>query len=551
MKNIIDKIFPYSVPTVAEIEDRFPRRKLKEGEKITRIAPSPTGFMHIGSIYTALLCERVAHLSDGKFILRIEDTDQKREVEGAVEVIKSSLENCGMKLDEYEDVNGNDVGAYGPYRQSRRKEIYQAYIKQLVEDGFAYPCFCTTEDLDQMREMQEKYGSRPGYYAKYATCRRLTEEETEAKIDAGVPFVIRLKSFGKFENKIKVKDEIKGVRELPENDLDIVIMKSDGLPTYHFAHAVDDYLMGTTHVIRGDEWFSSVPLHIQLFQTIQRKGPKYAHISPINKMDGDSKRKLSKRKDPEANYMYFVEQGYPKQSVIEYLINLANSNFEDWKKANPTKSYLDFEFSLKKMNASAGALFDFVKLDDISKNIIATYDAKSVYDMVLTWAKEFDKDLAARFENDKEYALNMLSIERENVKKPRKDIAKWFDIVDTVDFFYDDKFNQTKENVFAKLDKFSPELIQKVIADYVEIYNHDEPRENWFPSVKEVAAKNGFATDMKAYKQSPDDFPGNVADVATMLRVVITGKLQSPDLYAIMQVMGVERVLSRFNLILK
>ena len=422
-KDLANLIFP-DVKDYTYYEEKYPVRDLPEGAIVTRFAPSPTGFVHIGGIYQSLIAKLMTK-EQGVFFIRIEDTDQKREVENGTKQIIDALYDFDLKPNEFVDENDVDHGEYGPYKQSLRREIYHSYAKKLLEEGNAYPCFCSPEDLEHIRENQEKAKERTGYYGKWTKCRNMPVEMAIEKIKNGDPYIIRFKSPGNPDKKIKHKDVIKGAVDFPENDQDIVIVKSDGLPTYHFAHAVDDHLMHTTLVIRGDEWLASVPLHLQLFYVLGNKAPRYAHIAPMMKMDGEGKRKLSKRKDPESAVNYYKEEGIPKESVLEYLMNIANSNFEIWRKQNPDKSMYDFDFDLKKMGVS-GALFDMVKMLDVSKNVISKLSAQEVYDASLNWANEYDKVLADML-SDKEYSLKVLGIERGNAK-PRKDIAKWSDV---------------------------------------------------------------------------------------------------------------------------
>lgn len=544
---IISLIFPNPLPTPAEIEARYPRRNLPEGAKVTRVAPSPTGFMHVGGIYAGLLSERVAHQSGGVFYLRVEDTDQKRKVDGAVDLIINSLARYGIHADEGVAPNGQDFGSYGPYTQSERKEIYQAYIKYLLEQGLAYPCFCATEDLDIMRKIQEKTGVRPGYYGKYAKCRNLTDDQIVENLKAGKPFVIRFRAPGNYDKRMIIKDLIKGDLALPENDIDVVIMKGDGLPTYHFAHAVDDHLMGTTHVTRGDEWVSSVPLHIQLFVALGWKAPKYAHFAPLQKTENGNKRKLSKRHDPEANIMYFWEKGYPESALIEYMLNLINASFEDWRRNNPDKNAFDFPVNFNKISNAAGALFDFVKLHSISKEVVAQMTAAEVYEAVLKWASEYNKPFAERLAANREYVTRILNVERHIGKKSRKDIVKWEDVESDLTYFFDDLFTTTLEEKLALLKPLSENDIRLIADEFSAVYHPAEDKDTWFAHIKTIAEKHGFATDMKAFKENPSAFRGNVSDVAKVLRVLVTGRDKTPDLYEIMQILGVDRVKARLS----
>jgi glutamyl-tRNA synthetase len=544
---IIKELFPESLPTSNEIEKRYPPRELKDGAMVTRIAPSPTGFMHIGGLYAALISERLAHQTDGVFYLRIEDTDKKREVEGASELITESLEHYGIKIDEGETTSKQEIGQYGPYKQSERAEIYKTYVKSLVEKGQAYPCFSTNEELEEMRNIQEAQSVRPGYYKQWAKWRDKSDQEVLRALEEGKKFVIRFKSDGDFNNKIFIKDVLLGDRELSENDQDIVIMKSDGLPTYHMAHIIDDHLMGTTHVIRGNEWLSSLPLHLQLFKAMDWQPPKYGHIFPIQKMEDSSKRKLSKRKDPEANVAYYDEQGYPEDAIIEYLLNLANSNFEDWRKANPNKSNQTFALTLEKLSSSSGPLFDFNKLNDISKEVVAKYSAEEVYGNVLNWAKKYDTELAKIMEENSEYTKRILDIERSDAIKVRKDIGKWSDVKKEIWYFFDQTFHLTKEDTYHNLSGIDLRDVESIIKSFIESYNENDSKDEWFEKIKNISLEHSYAESAKAFKKSPEKYKGNVADVAKIFRVLLTGRTQTPDLYSIMQVMGKDRVLKRLS----
>ena len=463
--DLANLIFP-DAKDIEYYEEKYPRRNLPEGAVVTRFAPSPTGYVHIGGLYQALVAHKIAKQTKGVFFLRIEDTDQKREVENAVEGIVNSLQDFGMRPDEGAVSNSEEVGAYGPYMQSQRKDIYQAYAKYLISQGKAYPCFCTSEELEITRKKQEDAKIRTGYYGVWAKCRSLSVEEMAEKIKLGEKYIIRFKSPGREDRKIKHKDLIKGNVEFPENDQDIVIIKGDGLPTYHFAHAVDDHLMGTTTVIRSDEWLSSVPLHLQLFYELGFKAPKYAHIAPIMKNDNGNKRKLSKRKDPEAAVSYYEEEGIPKEAVKEYLLNIANSTFENWRRANPDKDIREFELQLNKMSVS-GALFDMIKLYDVGKTVISRFSAEKVYEESYKWAKKYDKELEKLLEN-KEYSLKVFGIERGN-KKPRKDIAKWSDVKENISYMYDETFYE-KEHEYPYQVIKDKEEISKILKLYMEKY---------------------------------------------------------------------------------
>ena len=542
-KDLANAIFP-EAKDITYYEEKYPERNLKEGAIVTRFAPSPTGFVHIGGLYQSLIARKLANQTEGVFLLRIEDTDQKREVENGITDIVQSLDRFGIEPDEGMISETEGKGNYGPYRQSMRKEIYQSYAKYLIEQGKAYPCFCTPEDLEQMRTKQENAKIRPGYYAVWAKCRNITVEEAIEKINNGEKYIVRFKSPGREDRKIKHHDVIKGNVDFPENDQDIVIIKADGLPTYHFAHAVDDHLMRTTHVIRGDEWLSSVPLHLQLFHELGFKAPKYAHIAPIMKNDNGNKRKLSKRKDPEAAVSYYDEMGIPKEAVNEYLLNIANSNFENWRRANKDKSIDEFELQLNKMSVS-GALFDMVKLLDVGKTVISKFTAEEVYENAFNWAKTYDKELEEMLQ-DKEYALKIFRIERGN-KKPRKDIAKWSDVKENIEYMYDDKFF-AKEEEYPYQVIHEKEDIDKILNLYMEkYYDENDDKQQWFDKIKELAGELGYAKEVKEYKANPDAYKAHVGDVSTVLRVALTRRTNTPDMYEIMQVLGKESIEKRFE----
>lgn len=532
-------LFPDVTTTCEELEEKYPPRNVPEGAVITRMAPSPTGFVHLGNLVQGLTSERMAHQSGGVLFLRVEDTDAKREIPGAVEVLIESLKHYGIHFDEGATIDG-DNGSYGPYRQRQRAGIYHVYAKKLVEEGKAYPCFCTEEELAAMREKQEANKETTGYYGAYAIWRDRPMEDIQAQLAAGQPWVLRFRSTGDVSRQFKFNDLVKGELTVTENNIDQVLLKSDGIPTYHFAHAVDDHLMRTTHVVRGDEWLPSLPFHIQLFQALGFKLPKYVHIGPLMKMDGNSKRKLSKRKDPELALTYYKSEGFPVQAVYEYIMTLLNSNYEDWRRANPTAPATDFKFSPKKLNP-AGNLFDYAKLCDVSKNEIAKMDARQVYTLLVEWAQEFDPDFAQKLTADPDFAVRILAIGRGG-KKPRKDMATWADAKPYMGFFYDEYLEAP---VFA--EKFEKAVIRSALEKFLERFNFQDDATVWFDKVKEITQELGFTTDMKAYKQNPDDFPGTVADVSTFLRLAVTGKTNSPDLYTIMQILGYERTVARIR----
>ena len=518
-------------------EQAYPARDLPEGAQVTRLAPSPTGFMHLGNLYVALANERIAHQSGGVFYLRIEDTDEKRKVEGAVEVIHQSLKYFGVNFDEGADLCGN----YGPYYQRQRAEIYHAYAKELIKQGLAYPCFCTEEDLEKTREYQTENKLLPGYYGEFAKCRNLTEEEIYENLKAGKPYVIRLKSQGDVEQKHTFHDQVKGDITVTENNQDVVILKSDGIPTYHFAHAIDDHFMRTTLVIRGEEWLSSLPIHIELFKVLGFKLPKYGHNCSIQKIDGETRRKLSKRKDPEASLTFYREQGYHPTAVRTYMMTLLNSNFEEWLVKCPDKPLDEFKYSIGKMGKS-GALFDILKLNDISKTYMATLSETEMYDFLKDWTNEFGTAEQKAYFDDKEYMLKVLSLCMGiGSKKRRKDFVCAKQAVEMIAYFFDSTFAPEYEYRFDKA------VVKTVLEGFKAIYDYADDCSAWFEKVKEVATANGFATDMKAYKADPTAFPGNVSDIAEMLRIATTGLANTPDLWTIMQILGTEKTLARLD----
>ena len=546
-KDLADLIFP-NAKEISYYEEKYPDRNLKEGAVVSRFAPSPTGFVHIGGLYQALVAKEMTKKTEGVFFLRVEDTDQKREVENGVTGIVKSLKDFDILPDEGMVTETVEKGNYGPYKQSLRKDIYEAYAKYLLEQGKAYPCFCSSEEGEEIRKKQEAAKIRPGYYGVWAKCRNLTVEEAAEKIKNGEKYIIRFKSPGREDRKIKHHDLIKGNVDFPENDQDIVIIKADGLPTYHFAHAVDDHLMRTTHVIRSDEWLSSVPLHLQLFHELGFRAPKYAHISPIMKNDNGNKRKLSKRKDPEAAVSYYKEEGIPVNAVKEYLLNIANSTFENWRRANPDKDMDEFDFQLNKMSVS-GALFDMIKLLDIGKTVISKMTAEEVFENSLIWSKEFDKELETMLQ-DRDYSLKVFGIERGN-KKPRKDIAKWSDVKNSIIYMYDNKFLDNEVSYdYAKIS--DKEEINKLLKSYIDDYfDINDDKEIWFNKIKDLAEKNGYAREVKEYKANPENFPGHVGDVSTVLRVALTGRQNTPDMYEIIKVLGKDSVIKRIEKAIK
>ena len=518
-------------------EEKYPERDLPKGAQVTRLAPSPTGFMHLGNLFVALANERIAHQSGGVFYLRIEDTDEKRKVEGAVEVIHASLKYFGVNFDEGADL----CGEYGPYYQRQRAEIYHAYAKELIKKGLAYPCFCTEEEMEEVRTKQTENKLLPGYYGEFAKCRNLSEEEIYANLKAGKPYVIRLKSQGNVEVKHTFRDEVKGEITVTENNQDVVILKSDGIPTYHFAHAIDDHFMRTTLVIRGEEWLSSLPIHIELFKVLGFRLPKYGHNCSIQKQDGETRRKLSKRKDPEASLTFYREQGYHPTAVRTYMMTLLNSNFEEWLLKFPDKPIEEFKYSIGKMGKS-GALFDILKLNDVSKTMMATLDENQMYDFLKSWAEEFGTDTQKGYFADKEYMCKVLALcMGVGGKKRRKDFICAKQAVESIAYFFDESFAPVYEYRFEKA------TVKKILTAFAEIYDEKDDNSAWFEKLKTVAGAYGFATDMKAYKADPTAFAGNVSDVAEMLRIGATGLANTPDLWTIMQILGKERTLKRLQ----
>ncbi len=526
-------------------ENLYPARNLPEGARVTRIAPSPTGYLHLGVLFAALVNRITATSTGGIFFTRIEDTDKKREVEGGIEDIIGGLKRFGITIDEGFVSGTEQKGVYGPYQQSCREEIYKTYVKELIRQGLAYPCFCTAEELSEVRERQEAQKIRTGYHGQWAKHRNITLEETKDLIDEGKPFVIRLKSPGNEENKIKFEDTIKGKIEMPENDEDFVLLKSDGIPTYHFAHAIDDHLMHTTHVLRGDEWISSVPKHIQLFRLLGFKVPKYGHISPIMKLDNGAKRKISKRKDPEAAVHFFAQEGYMPEAVINYLMTVASSDFEDWRRANPDASYKEFKFNLKKMSVS-GALFDQNKLLDVSKTMVAKLKSDEVYELLTDWAKEFDGELYKILTSDPEYTKSVLAIDRD-VPKPRKDIAKWNEAKEYFAYMFDELFTPD----FTLPENIKPEDAKAFLESYKDAYNPLDDRQEWFQRIKDIAPSMGYACETKEYKANPESFKGHAGDLSSILRIAVTGRRNTPDLCSIMQVLGKAKATQRIDNMLK
>ncbi len=544
-KELADLIFPNIDKTIEDYEAMYPKRNLPEGAKVTRFAPSPTGYVHLGNLLQSLTDYYLAKNSGGIFYLRNEDTDTKREIKEAVDKIMEALNYLGFIPDEY-DYQDKTVGKYGPYTQSKRREIYQAFIKHLITIGRAYPCFCTSEELDIMRKKQEAKKSRIGYYGGWAKCRDLTNEERAQRIKNGEEFTIRFRSEGNFNHKFIFHDLVTGDIEFPENDMDHIIMKSsDFLPTYHFAHLVDDHLMHTTHVVRGQEWLASVPFHVELFNTFGFELPNYIHNTLLLKQENGIRRKISKRKDPEALMGYYIEKGYPKEAIIESLMTILNSNYEEWRDNNPDKSYLEFEFNPTKVSTS-GALYDLDKLDNISKNLISKMTKDEVYANLVNFTANFDQEFKDIIEKDPEYTKAILNIERVQ-EKPRKDYACWSDIRKQIWYMYDELYHDVTYEWGTITDH--DEIVKITSTYFSKYYNEADDKDTWFNKVKDLATELGYAANMKEYKANPENFKGNVADISTVLRVAITSKKQTPDLYAIMKLLGKDKMLHRLDLI--
>ena len=527
----------------AYYEEKYKKRNLPNDAMVTRIGPSPTGFVHIGTLYQAIVANRLAKQSGGVCFLRVEDTDQKRLVENGIEQILDAVKNYQIPFDEYPIDIEREVGEYGPYIQSKRVDIYQAFVKDLIIKDLAYPSFLTDEEKEEITEKQKKRKQRIGYYGIWASAERsLTMDEVKEKVEAGIPYVIRLKSKGSFDNKIIVEDCIKGKLEFPENDMDHVLLKSDGIPTYHFAHAVDDTLMGTTHVTRGDEWLSSLPLHMELFHVLGFEPPKYAHLATIQKEEDGKRRKISKRKDPEANVKFYSEQGIPVEAVKIYLLTLANSNFEEWFLANPDKDIEEFKVTFDAMSTS-GALFDMEKLLNISRNYLSRITAEHFYKELYDWASVYDKSSLSDLENYKDIIIATLNIER-NTEKPRKDYGMYSEVLPNIAYMYGDFFPENYE--WQKITDKNE--IKEILNTYIEnYYDEDDTEEVWFNKMKSMCDSLGYASNMKEYKKNPENYKGNVADVSTVIRVALTGKSRTPNLYDIMKILGVDEIKSRIQ----
>ena len=539
-KKMAELLFPQIDKTPDYYENLYPERNLKEGAKVTRLGPSPTGFIHLGNLFGAITDERLAHLSDGVFYLRIEDTDNKREVEGAVDVVINTLRYFGVEFDEGALSDG-EKGDYGPYRQRQRAEIYQTFAKSLVERGLAYPCFCSEEDLTAMREKQTELKENFGYYGKWAVHRNITVEEAEKNIEEGKSFVLRFRSPEPSGKTFTIEDGIRGELTMPENEQDVVLLKSDGIPTYHFAHVVDDHLMRTTHVVRGEEWLATLPIHVQLFEYMGWKAPVYCHTAQLMKIDNGVKRKLSKRKDPELSLDYYKSEGYLPGAVWEYLMTVLNSNYEQWRMDNPEKDVKEFEFTTAKMGIS-GSLFDIDKLNDVSKNYLATLDSETVYNYITDWAKECDEEYYNLLTRDRDFAIGMIGIGRGG-EKPRKDVSHWKQSKDFYSFFFEELFRI--EDEFP--EKVSEEDRKIILQRYMETYNHADDQSTWFAKVREIGEELGYAPQPKLYKKNPELYKGHVGDVSGVIRVAVTGRTNSPDIWCIQQVLGEERSMQRIK----
>lgn len=537
-KKLAEKLLPGEYPALSFYEKKYPPRALPKGAEVTRLAPSPTGFIHLGNLFVAIANERIAHQSGGILYLRIEDTDLKRKVDGAVEAVKNALRYFDIKFDEGAEIEGDNT--YAPWYQRERADIYRAFVKDLIAKGRAYPCFCTEEELTALREEQTAKKEITGYYGKYAKCRNLTEEEIDKKLAEGKPFVIRLRSLGNPENKLKFRDRIKGEITVTENDQDVVILKSDGIPTYHFAHAIDDHFMRTTLVLRGEEWLASLPIHIELFDALGFEKPRYGHNCSLMKQDGETRRKLSKRKDPELSLEFYRMEGYYPRAVKVYMLTLLNSNFEEWYLKNPDSPLESFKFSVEKMGKS-GALFDLDKLNDISKNELSKLSAAEMLAFLKAWATEYGTDVQKAYFNDETYLTRVLDLcMGTSGKKRRKDFTTAKQAVGFISYFFE-KTARVDEYRVNKADK------NAILHDFLASYDYSDDAQVWFSKVKAVAGAHGFASEMKDYKQNPDAYKGSVADVAEVLRIAVTGKANTPDLWTIMQILGEKQTRARIE----
>ena len=548
-KELAELMYPNCKLTIEDLEKKYPERNLKEGAIVSRYAPSPTGFVHMGNMLSCFIENFLPQKTGGVFYLRIEDTDQKREVEGGIENIINSIKALGIEINEGVVSPTEQKGDYGPYIQSQRKDIYEVFAKHMIENDLAYPCFCTADELHETREFQMNNKLRIGYYGDYAKCRNLTNEERAEKIKAGVPYTIRLKSRGDFNKKLRFKDLVKGEVVFPENDMDIILIKSDGIPVYHFAHLVDDHLMHTTHVLRGEDWLSSIPVHIELFNMFGFKQPKYAHLGLVMIVDENgTRRKISKRKDVDFTTMNYAKEGFPAKAMQEYLITIANTSFEAWRQANPREPLTSFDFSFSKVGSSP--LFDYNKLVNLSRSYMSYLTKDELYEEATTWAKDFDKELYDILTEDKEYTLNVLNIEREK-KKPRKDYAKYSDIKTLTWYMFPKLYDGMKKEYEYQTINDKNE-IKEIVSDYFDnYYNPEDDHDTWFERLKELSEKMGYTSNLKEYREDPSKFKGSITDVATVIRVAITTKSQTPDLYEILHVLGLEEVKRRVELIKK
>ena len=540
-KELANLLFPNIDKDITYYEILYPERN-NRGNFVTRFAPSPTGFIHMGSLYVSFISELFSKKNNGTFFLRIEDTDQKRKVENGIQNIINDLKSFDFKIDEGPFIGGN----YGPYIQSERKEIYQCYAKYLIERKLAYPCFCTKEQLDDIRKKQEENHDRIGYYGKWARARNLTFDQIKENINNNIPYVIRLKSNGNFDKKQEFNDLVKGKITFPENDLDIVLIKSDGLPTYHFAHAIDDHLMRTTHIIRGDEWLSSLPIHYELFKVLGFKFPKYAHISPINKKDGTHIRKLSKRYDPECRIDFYYEKGFPIETIKIYLATLINADFDNWYNNNHT-DLLNFDFTFKKMSVS-GPLFDYEKLVNISKTYFSTLTAQTIYDGLVNYSLKYDKELSEIITKYKDYTIDILNIER-NKKRPRKDIYCYKSFKELFWYMYDEYYDIKSDNELYKNIEIT-ETLKNILIDFKNSYNKKDDEDTWFDKIKEISIKYNYASSVKEYKDNPDAYKGHIGDVCNIIRNVMTTSDESPNLYEILNILGINRINKRIDRII-
>lgn len=538
---LAELLFPHIDKTPEYYETLYPKRNLPEGAKVTRIGPSPTGFVHLGNLYNAIIGERLAHQSGGVFYLRVEDTDAKREVEGAVELVLSSMNYFGIHFDEGVTENDGQKGDYGPYRQRLRKDIYQCFAKELVKRGLAYPCFCSEEKLAAMREEQISKKLNFGYYGEWAVCRNLSLDDIETKIANGEKYVLRFRSGGDISNTVEVFDGIRGVLKLQENYQDFVLLKSDGIPTYHFAHVIDDHLMRTTHVARGEEWLSTLPIHAQLFDTFGWERPVYCHTPVLMKMDGETKRKLSKRKDPELGLGYYRAEGYLTEAVWEYLMTVLNSNFEEWRAEHPDSSIDDFEFTLEKMSNS-GALFDIMKFDDISRELIFKMSPEDIYDKMSDWLKEYDPEFYGLFTRDKELTCKAINVGRD-AARPRKDLTNWKQARQFLSIYYDESLKQEAPFPENVSDADRAEIIDR----YLSGYDHADDNSAWFNKIREITADMGYAVKPKDFKKNPDMYKGSITDVSNVIRVAITGRTNSPDLWEICHIIGEDAMRRRVS----